>query len=133
MLAVACVGLIANSASAVIVHGGGHRTGATRVLVLHLGGDAVGALAVIVAAVVMIAGGPTSADAIASLVIAVLLALAGLRLLGQIVHLLAEGVPAGEIPHRIGQAVEALESMRMWRLRSCSSRNILRKSFSRRR
>ena len=93
VLAVACIGLVTNSVSALIVHGAERRTGATRVLALHLGGDAVGALAVIVAALVMIAGGPTSADAVASLAIAVLLALAGLRLLGQIVHLLAEGVP----------------------------------------
>lgn len=108
VLAVACVGLVANSASALIVHGGGRRTEATRVLVLHLSGDAVGALAVILAALVMIAGGPTSADAIASLVIAVLLALAGLRLLGQIVHLLAEGVPTS-VP--VSSASTALHSV----------------------
>ena len=75
---------------------------------LQLGGDAVGALAVIVAALVMIAGGPTSADAVASLAIAILLALAGLRLLGQIVHLLAEGVPTS-VP--VASASAALHSV----------------------
>jgi len=122
VLAVACVGLVANSASALIVHGGGRRTEATRVLVLHLGGDAVGALAVIVAALVMIAGGPTSADAVASLAIAVLLALAGLRLLGQIVHLLAEGVPTS-VPVASASAalhavpgVAAVHDLHVWAL-----------------
>ncbi len=122
VLAVACVGLVANSASALIVHGGGRRTEATRVLVLHLGGDAVGALAVIVAALVMIAGGPTSADAVASLAIALLLALAGLRLLGQIVHLLAEGVPTS-VPVASASAalhavpgVAAVHDLHVWAL-----------------
>jgi cobalt-zinc-cadmium efflux system protein len=122
VLAVACVGLLANSASALIVHGRGRRTEATRVLVLHLGGDAVGAFAVIVAALVMIAGGPTSADAVASLTIAVLLALAGLRLLGQIVHLLAEGVPTS-VPVASASAalhavpgVEAVHDLHVWAL-----------------
>ena len=64
-------------------------------LVLHLAGDAVGSLAVIGSALIIMAGGPAAADPAASLVIAVLLALAGLRLLGRIVHLLSEGVPAG--------------------------------------
>ena len=43
----------------------------------------------------ILAGGPPAADAVASIVIAVLLALAGVRLLRPIVHVLAEGVPSG--------------------------------------
>ena len=94
VLVVASVGFVANSASAFIVHGAERRTEATRVLVLHLSGDAAGALAVIASALIIMAGGPAAADPAASLVIAVLLGLAGLRLLGRIVHLLSEGVPA---------------------------------------
>ncbi len=95
VLAVALVGFVVNTVSAVVVHGIERRTEATKVLVLHLAGDAVGSLAVIASALVIIAGGPAAADPLASLVIAVLLGLAGLRLLGRIVHLLSEGVPAG--------------------------------------
>ena len=95
VLAVALVGFVVNTVSAVVVHGIERRTEATRVLVLHLTGDAVGSLAVIASALVIMAGGPAAADPLASLVIAVLLGLAGLRLLGRIVHLLSEGVPAG--------------------------------------
>ncbi len=94
VLGVAVGGFAVNGASALIVHGAERKTEATRVLVLHLGGDAVGALAVIGSALVIMAGGPTTADAVASLVIAAVLGVAGIRLLGRIVHVLSEGVPA---------------------------------------
>jgi cobalt-zinc-cadmium efflux system protein len=122
VLAVACIGLVANGASALIVNRGARRTDATRILVLHLGGDALGALAVIVAAIVMMAGGPTSADAVASLAIAALLAFAGFRLLGQIIHLLAEGVPTS-VPVAFASAalhavpgVVAVHDLHVWAL-----------------
>lgn len=78
---------------------------ASRVLVLHLAGDAVGAVAVILSSLVILAGGPPAADAVASLVIGLLLGLAGVRLLGQIAHLLVEGVPGGV---SVGDAAKAL-------------------------
>jgi len=105
VLPVALVALVTNSASAFLVHGAERQTVASRVLVLHLAGDAVGAVAVIVSSLVILAGGPPAADAIASLVIGVLLGLAGVRLLGQIAHLLVEGVPGGV---SVGDASEAL-------------------------
>ena len=108
VLAVAAVGFVVNTASALIVHGAERHTEATRVLVLHLGGDAVGALAIIASALVIMAGGPAAADPVASLVIAALLAIAGLRLLGRIVHLLSEGVPAGVSLDAVGAALRAI-------------------------
>jgi cobalt-zinc-cadmium efflux system protein len=105
VLPVALIALVTNSASALLVHGVERQTVASRVLVLHLAGDAVGAVAVIVSSLVILAGGPPVADAIASLVIGVLLGLAGVRLLGQIAHLLVEGVPGGV---SAGDAAEAL-------------------------
>ncbi len=95
VLLIATVGFLVNSGSALIVHGAERRTQATRVLVLHLGGDALGSLAVIAAALIIMAGGSPAADPAASMFIAVLLGLAGFRLLGGIIHLLSEGVPAG--------------------------------------
>ena len=108
VLVVAIVGLIANGASALIVHGSERRTGATRVLVLHLGGDALGSTAVIVSALGILAGGSPAADPAASLVIAVLLSILGFRLLGQIIHLLSEGVPA-DVP--LATAIAALQGI----------------------
>lgn len=93
VLAVALIALVTNTMSALLIHGVRHQTIATRVLVLHLAGDAAGALAVIASALFILVGGSPIADAVASLVIALLLAIAGLRLLGGIVHLLVEGVP----------------------------------------
>lgn len=95
VLVIALLGFAVNSISALIVHGIERRTEATKVLVLHLAGDAMGSLAVIASALIIMAGGPAAADPLASLVIAMILGLAGLRLLGRIVHLLSEGVPAG--------------------------------------
>lgn len=112
VLAVAAVGFIVNSASAVIVHGAERRTEATRVLVLHLGGDALGALAIMGSALVIMAGGSPVADAVASLFIAILLAAAGLRLLGRIVHLLSEGVPAGVSLDAASAALHAIPAVR---------------------
>ena len=112
VLSVALVGFVVNTVSALVVHGIGRRTEATRVLVLHLAGDAVGSLAVIVSALVIMAGGPAAADPIASLVIAILLGLAGLRLLGRIVHLLSEGVPTGVSLEAASAALHAIPGVR---------------------
>jgi cobalt-zinc-cadmium efflux system protein len=112
VLAVALVGFVVNTVSALVVHGIGRRTEATRVLVLHLAGDAVGSLAVIASAIIIMAGGPAAADPLASLVIAVLLGLAGLRLLGRIVHLLSEGVPTGVSLDTASAALHAIPGVR---------------------
>lgn len=105
VLPIALIALITNGSSALLVHGVERQTMASRVIVLHLAGDAAGAVAIIVSSLVILAGGPVAADAVASLVIGVLLGLAGLRLLAQIAHLLVEGVPPGV---SVGDAVEAL-------------------------
>jgi len=112
VLVVATVGFLVNSTSALIVHGAERRTEATKVLVLHLGGDALGSLAVIASALIIMAGGPPAADPAASLVIAILLALAGFRLLGGIVHLLSEGVPPGISLDAVGAALHATQGVR---------------------
>jgi len=112
VLSVALVGFVVNTVSALVVHGIGRRTAATRVLVLHLAGDAVGSLAVIASALVIMAGGPAAADPAASLVIATLLGLAGLRLLGRIVHLLSEGVPTGVSLEAASAALHAVPGVR---------------------
>lgn len=112
VLAVAVVAFVVNTIAALIVHGIERRTQATKVLVLHLAGDAIGSLAVVASALVIMAGGPAAADPLASLVIAVLLGLAGLRLLGRIVHLLSEGVPAGVSIDAASGALHAIPGVR---------------------
>ncbi len=122
VLLIATIGFLVNSSSALIVHGAERRTEATRVLVLHLGGDALGSLAVIVSALIIMAGGPAVADPAASLFIAILLALAGFRLLGGIIHLLSEGVPAGISLGAVSAAlhaiprVKAVHDLHVWAL-----------------
>lgn len=60
---------------------------------LHLAGDTLGALAAIVAAIVIRAGGPPSADPIASLVVAVILVVGALRLARDAAMVLLEAAP----------------------------------------
>jgi cobalt-zinc-cadmium efflux system protein len=108
VLGVAVLALVTNTVSAILVHGIARRTSATRVLVLHLAGDATGSSAVIAASLVILAGGPPVLDAVASLAIGVLLGVAGLRLLGDVVHILAEGVPAQPTLASAGAALRAV-------------------------
>ncbi len=108
VLGVAVLALVTNTTSALLVHGVERRTNATRVLVLHLAGDAAGSSAVIAASLVILAGGPPVLDAVASLTIGVLLGIAGLRLLGDVVHILAEGVPAQVSLATAGTALRAV-------------------------
>jgi len=112
VLAVAVVGFVVNTIAALIVHGIERRTEATKVLVLHLAGDAIGSLAVIASALIIMAGGPAAADPLASLVIAVLLGIAGIRLLGRIVHLLSEGVPSSVSVDAASAALHAIPGVR---------------------
>lgn len=122
VLVVATIGLVVNATSAWIVHGSERSTSATRVLVLHLGGDALGALAVIASAIFIMAGGSTIADPVASLFIATLLAVAGVRLLGQIVHVLMEGIGPGVAFEEVASnlratpGVAAVHDLHVWAL-----------------
>ena len=79
-------------------HAGDHRAGHGHALNLrgawlHLAGDTLGALAAIVAAVVIRAGGPTSADPVASLVVAAILVFGALRLGRDAALVLLEAAP----------------------------------------
>jgi cobalt-zinc-cadmium efflux system protein len=123
VLGVAVLALVTNTVSAILVHGIERRTAATRVLVLHLAGDAAGSLAVIVASLLILAGGPPVLDAIASLAIGLLLGVAGLRLLGDVVHILSEGVPAQP---SLAAVSEALRSVAGSRRRAAPDRRLPR-------
>ncbi len=122
VLGVAVLALVTNTTSALLVHGIERRTSATRVLVLHLAGDAAGSSAVIAASLVILAGGPPILDAVASLAIGLLLGVAGLRLLADVVHILAEGVPAQPSLASAGAALRsvpgtaAIHDLHVWAL-----------------
>ena len=93
MLLVGVIGLVANVASLVILAGGRKVSLNMRAAFLEVANDALGSLAVIVAAGAEWAFGWTRADAIASLLIAVLMAPRALALLRRSVAILMEQAP----------------------------------------
>jgi cobalt-zinc-cadmium efflux system protein len=89
------VGLVGNAISAVILQRSGNRGFNTRAARLEVLNDAVGSLAVLIAAGVILVTGFTRADAIASILIAVLILPRTWKLLRETVDVLLEATPRG--------------------------------------
>jgi len=79
---------------------------------LHVIGDLLGSIAALVAGAVIALSGWTRIDAIASLVICVLIAFSSMRLLREGVHALMEGVPHGLSVETIGTEMASVEGVR---------------------
>lgn len=95
MLAVAVMGLLANLASAWILHGHSGDNINIRGAFLHVLSDLAGSVAAIIAGAVIYITGWYPADTIVSLLIIVLILFSSSRLLGEAFHILMEGVPRG--------------------------------------
>ena len=74
-------------------HSAGGHTLNLRGARLHLIGDTLGSIAALVAAIIVRAGGPVSADAIASFLVAVIIGVGALRLLKDAIVVLLEAAP----------------------------------------
>ena len=94
MLGVAAVGLGVNIAGAVLLHAHAHDNLNVRGAYLHVLGDLAGSVGTIVAAGIVIATGWTAADAIVSVLIAVLILVGGWKLVRDAADVLMESVPA---------------------------------------
>lgn len=95
MLGTALFGLLANGVSLRFLHGGHQHSFAVRGAYLEVLADLLGSAAAALAAAVIWAGGPLRADAVASLLIAGLMAPRAVLLLGSAGHVLLEGAPRG--------------------------------------
>ncbi len=95
MLAVAVVGALANLAGLLILRPAQSKSLNMRGAYLEVFGDLVGSVAVIVAAVLILITGSTIFDAIASLVIVVLIIPRAWSLLREVVDVLLEATPRG--------------------------------------
>lgn len=95
MLVVGIVGLVANVASLLVLNGGKGDSLNMRAAFLEVSTDALGSVAVIVAAVVTMTTGWSRADAIASLLIAAVMAPRALHLLRRSARILMEETPQG--------------------------------------
>jgi len=93
MLAVAVMGLLANLASARILHGHSGDNINIRGAFLHVLSDLAGSVAAIIAGTVIYFTGWYPADTIVSLLIIALILFSSARLLGEAFHILMEGAP----------------------------------------
>jgi len=94
MLAIACVGLVCNSASGAILYSSSQKNINMRGAFLHVMSDALGSLGAIAAAIIIMRTRWYQADAIASAVICMGIILTSFWLLRDSIHILLEGAPA---------------------------------------
>jgi cobalt-zinc-cadmium efflux system protein len=94
MLVVACIGLVANIVAMLILRQGARQSINVRGAYLEVFGDLLGSIAVIIAAVVILTTGFVAADALASLLIAVMIVPRAFVLLRDVVRVLSEAAPA---------------------------------------
>ncbi|MGA7146939.1 MAG: cation diffusion facilitator family transporter [Microbacterium sp.] len=95
MLVVAVVGLLANAAAMWLLSSAQRRSINVRGAYLEVLGDLLGSAMVIIAAVVIVTTGWVQADAIASLLIAVMIVPRAIGLLREVFSVLAESAPKG--------------------------------------
>jgi len=95
LLVVAGIGLIANLVAFAILRGGDRDSLNMRGAYLEVLGDLLGSIAALVAGVVILTTGFAAADAIASLLIAVLIVPRAVSLLRDVVRVLTESAPRG--------------------------------------
>ncbi len=122
MLVVATVGMIANAVSMFLLSRAQKRSINVRGAYLEVLGDLIGSIAVIVAAVVIVTTGFVQADAIASLLIAVMIVPRAIGLLREVVVVLTESAPVGvhvaEIREHLREAdgVVDVHDVHVWQL-----------------
>jgi cobalt-zinc-cadmium efflux system protein len=122
--AVAGFGLVINLISVVALSGGRRNDLNLRGAFLHAASDALGSIGALVAGLLVATRGWTIADPLASMFIAVLVAIAGVGLLRDTVHVLMEGAPASIRVDRLRGALEgssgvrAVHDLHVWSLTS---------------
>ncbi|GAA4283551.1 cation diffusion facilitator family transporter [Brevibacterium daeguense] len=105
LLAFGVVGLAANVIGLLVLHGGRHQGLNMRAAFLEVAADALGSVAVIAAAAVIWTTGWTRADAVAGILIAVIIIPRAFFILREVLHILLEGTPpqidVGEVRRHI--------------------------------
>lgn len=126
MLIIASIGLIVNIVVAFIMHRSADTKGNLnmRAAFLHVIGDLLGSVGAIVAALLMIFFDWNLADPVASVLVAVLILIAGWRVMRESVHVLMEGTPTDvSIDHVVDtiksiNGVNGLHDLHVWSITS---------------
>ena len=123
LLGVAIVGLFVNLISFYILVSGDHDDLNLRGAILHVAGDLLGSIAAIAAAIIIIFTGWMPIDPILSILVAVLITIAGWRVTKEAGHILAQGAPKQLSPAKISEDLIAnvpglaeIENLRVWSL-----------------
>lgn len=95
LMAVAAGGLVVNIAAAWILHGGDKHDLNLQGALWHVLGDLLGSVAAIAAGAIILATNWTPADPILSVLVAILVLIAGIRIARRSGHILLEGTPEG--------------------------------------
>ncbi|TCT10539.1 cobalt-zinc-cadmium efflux system protein [Tepidamorphus gemmatus] len=116
MLVVAVTGLLVNIAAFLVLATGERGNLNVRGALLHVAGDLLGSLAAILAAIVILASGWTPIDPLLSVLVALLIIAAAVRLARDSGHILLEGAPRGLAPQKIraviGEDIAGLRAVR---------------------
>lgn len=128
LLGVAIVGLLVNLVAFAILHGGDREDLNMQGALWHVAGDLLGSVAAIGAAIVILLTGWMPIDPILSVLVAVIIAIGGYRLVRTTGHILIEGVPPGLSPHDIQadleaeiEAAESIHHIHAWALNETKS------------
>lgn len=123
LLWVAVGGLIVNIAAFFVLHGGDKHDLNMQGALWHVVGDLLGSVAAIVAAIVIIATGWMPIDPILSLLVALLVGWAGIRIARRSGHILLESTPPGLDPTAIEndllghvKGLQAVDHLHVWAL-----------------
>lgn len=103
LMAVAIGGLAVNVIAFLILHGGNRDDLNLKGALWHVAGDLLGSVAAIGAAIIIMTTGWMAADPILSVLVAVLVMVAGVRIARQSGHILLEGTPEGLYPADISR------------------------------
>jgi cobalt-zinc-cadmium efflux system protein len=107
MLAVAVAGLLVNIVVFTILHGADRENLNVRAAAIHVLGDLLGSIGAIIAAIVILQTGWLAADALISILVAVLILRSAWMIVRDSGHILIEGAPVGVAPSEIEADLEA--------------------------
>ena len=107
LLGIAVIGLLVNLICFGVLHGGDREDLNLRGALWHVAGDLLGSLAAIIAALIIIQTGWLPIDPILSMLVALLVLIAGVRISRQAGHILVQGTPKGLSPQLIKTDLEA--------------------------
>lgn len=112
MLVISIIGLLVNIVAAFILTRGNKEENLNiRSAYLHVLGDMLGSIGAIVAAVLIYAFGWGWADPLASVIVAVLIMISGIRVTKEATHILMEGTPVGVDHSELKVKIESIEDV----------------------